>query len=178
MFSFKLLLAATAVGALAAGTAVGALQPGETTPVTAEFHAALTAQHQRQCDARHLAFRLRFEGTFTSADPRLTGDVVARVRSVLDTTNQYGSTSGIVLIRDHATGRLKFVGRVVGVLEPGGGSEGFLDGRTTGPSSAHLLANFNAKQDPATGALTGELGKDTQTGGSQDPAVLTSACGA
>jgi hypothetical protein len=177
MFSFKLLPAAAAVGALTAGVAVGALQPTATTPVTASFQAALTTQHQRQCDAQHLVFRLRFDGTFTSADPRLTGDVVARVRSVVDTTNQYGSTSGIVLIRDHATGRVKFVGRVVGVLEPSGGIEGFVDGRVTGPGSAHLLANFNAKQDATTGAITGELGKNTQTGASQDPAVLTSSCG-
>ena len=177
MFSFKLLLAATAAGALTAGAAVGALQPGETTPVTAEFHAALTAQQQHQCGPSLSVFRLRFDGTFTSADPRLAGDVVARVRSVVDTTNQYGSTSGIVLIRDPATGRVKFVGRVVGVLEPGGGIEGFLDGRITGPSSGHLLANFNARQNATTGAITGELGKDTQTGAAQDPAVVTSGCG-
>jgi hypothetical protein len=39
-----------------------------------------------------------------------------------------------------------------------------------------LIANFNLQQDQSSGALTGELGKDSQTGASQDPAVLTNAC--
>ena len=45
-----------------------------------------------------------------------------------------------------------------------------------GTKSAALVANFNAKQDATTGALTGEIGKDTQSGTIKDPAVLTNAC--
>jgi hypothetical protein len=65
---------------------------------------------------------------------------------------------------------------VVGVLAPGGDAEGLLTGRTVGRNSAQLVANFNLTQDASTGDVTGELGKDTQTGAIKDPAVLTNAC--
>lgn len=145
--------------------------------MTASFEARLVAQKQRVCDANHLQFRVTFEGRQTSSDSRLTGDLKARVRSVVNTQNGYGHTAGKVVIRDQATNRAKFRGKVVGVLEPDGGTEGFLTGRTIGPASARLLANFNVQQDQTTGAITGELGKDSQTGAFQDPAVLTGACG-
>ena len=61
------------------------------------------------------------------------------------------------------------------MLEPDGGTEGFLTGTTVGNGSVRVSANFNAQQD-ATGALTGELGKDTQSGALQDPAILSDAC--
>jgi hypothetical protein len=176
MRAFKWLLVAIAAAAtLSVAAAVAATRSSETTPVTADFQANLTAQKQRACAENHTQFRLRFEGSQTSSDPRLTGDLEARVRSVVNTGNGYGVTRGFVLIRDSATGRLKFLGRVVGVLEPDGGTEGFLRGTTVGSGSARLFANFSAQQD-ATGALTGELGKDTQSGALQDPAVLTNAC--
>jgi hypothetical protein len=62
------------------------------------------------------------------------------------------------------------------VLAPGGDAEGLLTGRTVGPDAARLIANFNVKQDASTGAITGELGKETQGGAVKDPAVLTNAC--
>ena len=164
-----------AVSAVSVGVAVAASRSTETTPVTADFRAALTSQQQRACGENHMKFRLRFEGSQTSSDPRLVGDLEAKVHSVVSTENGYGSTAGIVLIRDPATGRLKFHGRVVGVLEPDGGTEGFLLGRTVGKGSVRLLANFNVQQDE-TGAITGEIGKDTQSGTLQDSAILTNAC--
>lgn len=176
MGSIRWLAVAAAAGSFSAGAAVAASQSGETSPVTADFQASLVSQRERQCDANHVKFRLRFEGSQTSSDPRLTGDLVARVRSVVNTQNGYGFTTGKVRITDGATGQPKFHGRIAGVLEPDGGAEGFLTGRTTGPSSMRLLANFNVQQNQTTGAITGEFGKDTQSGASQDPAVLTNAC--
>lgn len=175
MRGIKWLVVAVAVGSVSVAAAVAASRSEQTTPVTADFHASLTSEKQRACGENHLRFRITFEGTQTSSDPRLAGDLQASVRSVVNTRNGYGSTSGAVLIRDPATGRLKFHGRVVGVLEPDGGTEGFLTGTTVGKGSVHVLANFNAQQD-ATGALTGELGKNTQSGALQDPAILTDAC--
>jgi hypothetical protein len=176
MLRIKWLAIAAACGSLSAGVALAASQSSETTPVTADFEASLVAQAQRACDANHLQFRLRFEGSQTSSDPRLTGDLEARVRSVVNTQNGYGYTAGDVVIRDQATSRAKFRGAAVGVLQPDGGTEGFLTGRTIGPASVRLLANFNVQQDLTTGAITGELGTDSQTGELQDPAVLTNAC--
>ena len=174
MRRIKLLVVAVAVTSLSVGAAV-ASRSSETTPVTADFQASLTSQKQRPCGEDHMQFRLTFEGSQTSGDARLAGDLKAKVRSVVNTQNGYGATSGAVVVRDPATGRPKFFGRVVGVLEPGGGTEGFLIGTTVGRGSAQLLANFNLQQD-AAGAITGELGKDSQSGALQDPAILTDAC--
>jgi hypothetical protein len=172
----KYLVAAVAVGSLSAGLAAAASQPSsETTPVTADFRASLVSVKERPCDATHTTFKLRFEGTQTSADARLTGALVAKARSVINNQNGYGYTSGKVRVADAAGGRPKFGGRFAGVIEPGGGIEGFIIGRTVGRPSVKLVANFNAQQD-ATGALTGELGKDGQGGPLQDPAILTSGC--
>jgi hypothetical protein len=175
MLRIRWLVLAGAVGSLSAGIAVAALQSSETTAVTADFRASPVFAKERRCDASHTAFRVRFEGSQTSSDARLTGELKVRVRSVVNTQNGYGHTVGKVRIRDTASGQPKFRGRIVGVLEPGGGAEGFLIGRTIGRPSVKLMANFNAQQD-ATGAVTGELGKDGQTGQFQDPAVLTNAC--
>ncbi|MGH2968735.1 MAG: hypothetical protein ACRDK0_06685 [Solirubrobacteraceae bacterium] len=164
-----------AAGSFSAGAAIAGSQSAETSAVTAEFKASLVSPSQRPCDANHVKFRGTFEGSQTSSDARLTGNLKARVRSVVNTQNGYGYTTGKVRISDASTGKPKFHGFVVGVLEPDGGSEGFLSGRTVGPNSVRLFANFNAQQDQ-TGAIVGELGTDTQTGASQDPAVLSNAC--
>jgi hypothetical protein len=164
-----------AVASLSAGVAVAASQSSETTPVTAEFQASLGPTSQRQCDDAHVEFRGTFVGSQTSDDPRLTGSLEVPTRTVLNTENGYGFVTGTILLRDPASGRLKFRGRVVAVLEPDGGSEGFLTGRTISHGSVRLLANFNANVDE-TGTATGEIGKDSQAGPFQDPAVLTNAC--
>jgi hypothetical protein len=176
MHKTRWLAGAVAAGAVSAGVAFAASSSPGTSAVTADFHASITAQRQRQCDADHTLFHVRFAGSQTSSDPRLTGDLTARVRTVLDTRTGYGDTRGRVRISDASTGRPKFNGLVVGVLAPGGDVEGLLTGRTVGPNAARLIANFNIKQDPSTGAVTGELGKDTQGGAVKDPAVLTYAC--
>ena len=170
------LVASIAAGSLAAGIAVAGTQSSETTPVTADFEASLVKQKEQTCDSSHSEFRLKFEGSQTSSDPRLTGDLVAKVRSVVNTQTGWGRTVGAVTVREPGGGPPTFHGRVVGVLEPDGGTEGFLDGRTVARPHVNLLANFNVQQDQQTGAITGEFGKDSQTTSSQDPAILTNAC--
>ena len=170
------LLAPVAAASLAAGVAVAGSQSSETKPVTAEFQANLAQQREQPCDASHSIFRVRFEGTETSDDARLAGDLEAKVRSVVNTKTGSGRTTGKVVVRDPASGQPKFHAHVVGVIEPDGGVEGFLQGRTVARPHMRLLANFNATQNPQTGAITGEFGKDSQSGGSQDPAILTNAC--
>lgn len=176
MLSFRWLAIGAGVASFSAGAAIAASQSAETTAVTADFQAAVVSQHQRQCDANHMKFRVQFEGTQTSADARLSGKLAIRAVSVVNTQNGYGYVRAKVRVRDAATGKPKLHGIAVGVIEPDGGSEGLLSGRTVGPNSMRLLANFNVAQDQTTGALTGELGKDSQTGASQDPAILTDAC--
>jgi len=176
------LAAACAVGCVSTGVAVAGSGSSETKAVTGEFQADLKRQHQRRCDANHVKLRLRFKGDQTSSDDRLAGDFEANVETVQDTNTGYGYTSGTVVIRRSGGRRVKFRGEVVGVVEPDGGAEGFLTGRTTGDKPVRLLANFNANQNPYTLAISGEFGKDTQTQDpygpheDQDPAVVTDAC--
>jgi hypothetical protein len=177
MLGKKWLAVATAAGSLSAGVAVAASGSGGTAPITADFQANLVAQQQRPCDATRTEFHLRFAGSETSSDPRLTGDLEATARSILDTQTGHGTTTGSIVIRDAATHRPTFRGTFVGVLEPGGGTEGFLIGRTLTRPSVQLLANMNLQQDQTTFAVTGELGKHPETGADQDPAVLTAGCG-
>ena len=176
MLSFRWLAIGAGVASFTAGAAIAASQSGETTAVTADFQAAVVSQKQRQCDASHTKFRVNFEGTQTSADARLSGKLTIRAVSVVNTQNGFGHVRAKVRVRDAATGKPKLHGLAIGVIEPDGGSEGLLRGRTVGPNSMRLLANFNVAQNQSTGALTGELGKDSQSGGSQDPAILTDAC--
>lgn len=177
MSRLKWLTAFAAAGSLSAGVAVGASTSPETTPVTADFRAQIASESQRQCDPAHVLFRVTFEGTQTSGDPRLAGDLTARVRSVVNITTGWGHTAGKVIVRDASTGDVKLRARLFGVIAPDGSVEGVYVGGTTGPDSARLVANWNANQDPTTGAVSGEVGKDSQTGAFQDPAVLSSACG-
>ena len=180
----KWLAAAIAVTAVSSGVAVAGSGSSETSPVQGDFHADLAKPpKQRPCDRNHVRIRLRFEGTQTSNDARLEGDFEANVESVVNTKNGWGYTTGKVEIRrSHRRHRVKFRGEFVGVVEPDGGAEGFVTGRTRGPRSMRLFANFNLDQN-ADGSITGEFGKDSQVEGpyyappeDQDPAVLTDAC--
>jgi hypothetical protein len=176
MVSIRWLAICAGVASFSAGVAIAASQPSETTAVTADLQAGVVSQKQRQCDASHMKFRVKFEGTQTSADARLSGKLTVRAVSVVNTENGYGYTRAKVRVSDAASGKPKLHGLAVGVIEPDGGAEGLLTGRTVGPHSMRLVANFNLQQDEQTGALTGEIGKDSQTGASQDPAILTNAC--
>jgi hypothetical protein len=170
------LLVPVAAVSMAAGVAFAGSQSSETTPVTADFQANLLNPRERVCDAKHSVFRGTFQGTQTSSDPRLSGDLTVRARSVVNTQTGWGRSVGNVVIRETGGGAPKFRGHAVVVLEPDGGGEGFLRGRTVARPHAQLLANVNLQQNQQTGAITGELGKDTLSGTSKDPAILTSAC--
>ena len=98
------LVAPIAVGSLAAGIAVAGTQTSETTPVMASFQASLVEQQERTCDSTHSEFRVRFEGSQTSSDPRLTGDLEAKIRSVVNTQTGWGRTAGTVTVREPGSG--------------------------------------------------------------------------
>jgi hypothetical protein len=171
-----------AVGLLSTGVAVAGSRSSETLPVQGDFDAELVKEpKERQCDKNHVRIQARFRGDQTSNDRRLEGRLVIRAESVVNTENNWGRTSGTVVIRSHRHG-VKFRGEFVGVLEPDGGAEGFLTGRTFGRRSVQLFANFNVDQN-ADGSITGEFGKDSQVQGpyyappeDEDPAIVTNAC--
>jgi hypothetical protein len=179
----KWLAVAITVGSVSTGVAVAGSKSSETTQVQGRFHATLAKEpKQRQCDANHVRIRATYTGDQTSDDRRLRGEIEIKLESVINTDNGWGRTSGSVVLHRSRHGRVKFRGEFVGVVEPDGGAEGFITGRTFGRRPVRLFANFNANQDIYTSAISGEFGNDSQVEGpyapheDQDPAILTDAC--
>jgi hypothetical protein len=174
-----------AAGSITTGVAIAGSGSSETSQVTGDFHAKLKDSKQRKCDASHTRFELRFKGRQHSSDPRLEGRLEANVESVVNDETGWGRTEGTIVVRSRRHHhRVKLSGDFVGVVEPGGGVEGFITADTTGRDSVRLLANFNAQQDEDTGEIDGEFGTDSQTDSPyapydqnpQDPAIVTNAC--
>jgi hypothetical protein len=179
----KWLAVAITVGFVSTGVAVAGSRSSETTQVMGRFHATLAKEpKQRQCDRNHVRIRATYTGEQTSDERRLRGDLLIVAELVINTDTGWGRTTGTVVLRRSGHRRVKFRGEFIGVVEPDGGAEGFITGRTSGGRPLRLFANFNANRDIYTGAITGEFGTDSQVDGpyapheDQDPAVLTDAC--
>jgi hypothetical protein len=181
------LAAVAAVGAISTGVAVAGSGKSETTAVTGTFEVHVVGTpKERDCDAKHVRTKARFEGEQSSSDERLTGDLEIKATSVVNTENGYGRSKGTFVLRQTYRPGASFRGRFVAVLEPDGGGEGFLIAESRGKHGLHLLANFNFDQtspdDPDTPVtLNGEFGDDSQLDSpysdeDQDPAILTNAC--
>jgi hypothetical protein len=166
---------------ISTGVAIAGGESSKTSPVEGDFQATLVKTESRKCDKKHVRLEQRFKGTQTSSDPRLAGDLKIDAKSVVSTKNGWGRSEGKVEIRPNGAYKFGgFRGKFIAVVGPGGNIEGFVTGRTTGPGSVYLFANFNAQQNGKT--LTGEFGKDSQVPkpygmpGDEDPAVVTNAC--
>ncbi len=177
------LAVAIAVGSVSTSVAIARSGSSETVQVLGTFDAKLVKQKEpRRCDSKHSKFELEFKGYQRSNDERLEGKLEIESKSVRNTRSGWGYSEGTVTVRSERRHRTKFRGEFVAVVEPDGGAEGFLTGRTYGDKSVRLFANFNVDQDPATGAISGEFGQDNQEQKpyapteDQDPAILTNAC--
>ena len=133
MLSFRWLAMGAGIASFTAGAAIAASQSAEH-HLTADFQAVVVAQKQRQCDANHMKFRVKFEGTQTSADSRLSGNLTIRAVSIVNTQNGYGHVRAKVRVSDAATGKPKLQGLAVGVssrtADPRGCSAGARSART------------------------------------------------
>jgi hypothetical protein len=184
-------LAIAAVLALAvAGIAIahgGGGPAQKTEQVQATFTATPVAgkTKTRQCtgvDGTYAISKAVDTGTSTG-DPRLTGNITIKSKSVVNTTTGLGWSQGKVSIKDPATGKLKGIAGFTAVITEGSKLEGFATGKvknTAAPGAAKsqnghghgkftstLLANFSAAvaQD---GTTTGEIG----TGGGANTAIV------
>ena len=175
------LAVAIAAGSITTGVAIAGSGKSETTAVMGKFEVAQVGKaKQRQCDAKHVRIKTRFEGPQTSSDPRLSGQLEIKATSVVSTENGYGRSKGTFVLRQTYTPGATFRGEFVAVLEPDGGGEGFLTAQSRGKHPLHLLANFNF-DETSPGHLSGEFGTDTQLDSpyseeDQDPAILTNGC--
>lgn len=171
MKRFTTLALVTLMALVATGLAVAnEKQSKKTEAVAATFTAAATDRTKtRQCTGADGTYNVThgvYEGT-SSGDPRLTGKITIRTKSVVNVTTGLGSTQGHVVIRD-ADGKQKAKARLVAVNSPTGVLSGMMDGRVK--DAGHLLANFSGAFNAAGTSLSGELG----SGAAQNSAILMS----
>jgi hypothetical protein len=147
----------------------------------------------RQCtgvDGTYAITRSVDTGTATG-DPRLTGNITIKSKSVVNTTTGLGWSEGKVFTTDPATGQLKGVSGFTAVITQGSKFEGFVLGKVKNPAAAPgpakakngngeghgnegngkftstLRANFSATV-AQNGTITGGLG----TGGGDNTAIV------
>jgi hypothetical protein len=174
--------APAAAAALAAGgiaVAAGGGNSAKTEQVTATFTAAPTAKTKtRTCtgaDGTYNQTKGVYTGTSTG-DPRLSGDIVIRTKTLVNLDTGLGVTTGKVSVKKDgkaiAKAGLKAVNTQRGKLD------GFLTGHArNGQGNARLFANFSAAFNSDGSQLTGELGADAPVA-PQNTAVLQSGhCG-
>jgi hypothetical protein len=168
---------AALIALVAAGIAVAHERGAKgTDPVSATFTATATKTETRTCtgpDGTYNIVHARYEGTSTG-DPRLTGRITLRTKSVINTTTGYGWTKGWLAVRN-GDGRRLAQAYVVGVNSTQTTVNGFATGRARGVSETApggtLLANLTTTL--SGNILTGKLG----TNGSQNTAIVFSgAC--
>jgi hypothetical protein len=178
-------LALAAVLALSvAGIAVAhrsELRAANTEAAQASFTATSDAARTktRQCTGTDGTYAIT-HGVYTGAatgDPRLTGNLTLRTKSVVNLDSGLGWTQGRIVVTDAGTGKLKANADLAAVNTGGGKLDGFLQGKvkdpaatTTAPKAKRgrhhhgnatgIAANFSATFDAAGTELTGELGGD------------------
>lgn len=158
-------IAAPATAAVLAAGGVAAAAAGDHSPKTqsaaATFNAAPTSKSKtRTCtgsDGSYNETRGVYSGTSTG-DPRLTGNIVIRTRTLVNTTTGLGTTTGRVFL--NSNGRRTAVAGLQAVNTQSGRLQGFVAGKVRDTSSGKtgLYANFSAAFNSDGTALTGELG--------------------
>ena len=159
--------APTAALAVAAG-GVAVAAGGGNTPKTDEAAATFTAttsdkSKTRTCEGRDGTYNLThgvYRGT-SSGDARLTGDIVVRTRTLVNTDTGLGTTTGRVFLK--RDGRRVAVAGLKAVNTQSGKLDGFLSGharKTEGRGTSRLFANFSAAFNASGSELNGELGSE------------------
>jgi hypothetical protein len=174
-----LVLAALMLVAVAA-IAVAAGKGPKTDEAKATFTAKLADQKSKTCtgeDGAYAATREVYTGTITG-EPDLSGDLVIRARSLINTDTGLGTSRGKVEIRDADTHKVKAHGKFEAVVTEGAELEGFLAGHVHPAGDpprrdGRLWANFHAtgKED---GSVTGALGDGA---GANTGVVQSGRCG-
>jgi hypothetical protein len=173
------LFALVLVGGAVTGIAVAASRSGEVRAVSGDISADLVGTPEiEQCgppEDNVQRVRATFEGTISSSDASLAGDLRARTTLVVDNDTGDGTVRARFVVRDPASGELKMVGKGLGA------TTGLTDFRVQGilharifPRGGELVANTTITQN-ADLSLTGEFGKDEPIPPS-NKAVVSTAC--
>jgi hypothetical protein len=146
----------------------------KTAAAAATFTAAPTSETRTtQCtgaDGTYNVTRGVYTGTATG-DPRLTGAITIKAKTIVNLTSGLGSTKGHVTLRS-ADGKTLAKGDLIAVNTQRGVLNGFISGKVKGENGGALLANFSAAFNADGTALAGELGGSSAT--TTDSAIITS----
>ncbi|OLB80988.1 MAG: hypothetical protein AUI14_04840 [Actinobacteria bacterium 13_2_20CM_2_71_6] len=107
-----------------------------------------------------IEIRTTLTGQASSADPQLAGALTVAARVLLSAAGG-GFTTGTVVVRDPATGRIKVRAQLT-QLETANATkfDGLLVG-TVEPGDARLVALYSGRIDLRAGTLTANVGADT-----------------
>jgi hypothetical protein len=164
-------LALAAVLALAvAGIAVahGGGKTGPTEAAQATITATPVADKSKTTtctgvDGTYAISRQVFTGTSTG-DPRLTGDLIVKAKSVVNQDKGLGTSEGTVFIKGTGDSKARLVAHYLAVVTQGGGKlDGFLTGvakNADGTGTTSLAANFSVAANQDGSQITGELGSN------------------
>jgi hypothetical protein len=173
------LLAAVGLFVLVGATLATPPQP-QTSDVSAAFTANQTQMTTRSCEVDGNTFRITratWRGTSTSMEPRLSGTLVVRMRTVLNETTGDGWASGTWRTISDAVGRprlrAKSNARLSAVIDNGNHLDGLATGIARRPYG-RLLGNWSATIVGST--LSGELGANTSIAADNSALIYRGNC--
>jgi hypothetical protein len=160
-FAVPVVLAVTAVAATSVAAAVRPAQ--STQAAAADFTAgSVSRSHSQTCTAADGTYQVTtatYQGTATSGDPRLNGELEIRAYSVVNTTTKLGWLDASLRVRGTSGGARGTVHAAIS----NGSAVGSVVGRGDGPGSK-LVASFSAAFTPTTGFSSGKLGSGSANG--------------
>ena len=147
----------------AAGVAAATRHSQSTQAAAADFNAgAVSRSHTETCAASDGTYQLTtatYTGTSTSSDARLSGAIVLRVSSVVNTTTKLGFLDGTLRVRGTNAGASGNIHAAIA----NDAAVGSAVGQATRPE-AKLIASISAGFTPATGFTAGKLGSGSANG--------------
>jgi hypothetical protein len=119
--------------------------------------------------------RTTLTGQASSPDPRLAGTLTVSARVLISAAGN-GFTTGTVVIRDPATGRIKVHAELT-QLETAGATkfDGLLVG-TVEPGASRLIALYSGRIDPQAGTLNANVGADAPVAPHHTAVVVSGEC--
>ena len=180
MRHLKHLVLFTAVGLFVlAGVAAATNPHPQTADVSAAFSATQTRMHTRTCTEEGNTFRVTnatWRGTSTSAEARLSGQLIITTHVVLNETTGDGWASGTWRTQDTTANprtRAKSNARLSAVIDNANHLDGLATGEVRRPYG-RLLGNWSAAIFGDT--ISGELGADAPIAPDNSAIVFRGGC--
>lgn len=132
-----------------------------------------TTESETQCqgdDGPYSQSEVRFSGSLTSTDSRVTGTLSVHGFFLVNTLLQKGTGGGTFSIKD-SNGDVRMQGRFEGVITTLGRFKGLARARL--PNGARMTTNFSVIVSPQLNTAAGNFGSPL-TGVESDPAVIQS----